>query len=185
MSIRLEEVFAAGGKPLIALLDYCVFSMQMDPVFAFLVAEFRTMPTSPKALAIFDLFCAVGAPARLSVESVLPPRDFRLERAIAPIRNPPMRMDEDDAGAPLLTPAPMTPGKYLFDIAVDALQHDAEGPWARIERTFEPEFGPHGNLPGGQLTASQRRFVERVWKPQLRPYLEAAGFRRVGNIGEP
>lgn len=185
MSIRLHDVFAAGGKPLIELLDYCVFSVQMDPVFVFLAGEFRMHPACEKALALYDVFCAAGAPARVSADDVLPPLDFRLDRAIEPIRNPPMRIEDPDADEPNLVPSVQTPGKFLFDVVAGELERRPDGAIAAIGRSYDPSRDAQENLPGGKMTAPQRMFVERIWKPQLRPYLVAAGFRRIANIGEP
>ncbi len=53
----------------------------------------------------------------------------------------------------------------------------------RIRETYDPALEPVENLPGGKMTAGQRMFVERVWRPKLRPHLVQAGFLRVASIG--
>ena len=71
MAVDLRAIFASGGRPLIDSLEFCVRSVRMDPVFAFLEVEFRLQPTSPGAIALYDVFCAPEAPARLSTHDAL------------------------------------------------------------------------------------------------------------------
>ena len=76
MAVNVGEVFARGGKGLIDLLEFCVISVRMDPVFVFLAGEFRARPTAQGAVALYELFCARDAPARLSALRALPPYDL-------------------------------------------------------------------------------------------------------------
>ena len=75
------------------------------------------------------------------------------------------------------------PAKYLFDAVIAAVTSDVREVVRRIRETYDPALEPLENLPGGKMTAGQRMFVERVWRPQLRPYLVQAGFTRVASIG--
>src|SRR5829696_3291893 len=86
MAIDLDHIFTHGGKALIDLLNYCVRSVQMDPVFAFLVEEYRLSPSQAKAVALYDMFAAPGAPARISAEDLLPPRELALQIIIENLR---------------------------------------------------------------------------------------------------
>lgn len=179
------EACRSGGKELIKLLDYCVFSIEMDAVFLFLVQEYRFQPTGPRAIALYDLFCAPGAPARLSVTNVLPPRDCLLPQVIQRIREPRLVCSDPDADPPQFIPAPQVPRKYIFDGVAKAIACDTEGALSRVEANYNPELGPHGSLPQGGLGPSQRQFVEGVWRRGVRPRLVQVGFWKMATIGEP
>lgn len=84
MPVDVGVIFRRGGRDLINLLEYCVYSVQMDPLFLYLVSEYRLAPTTDKALALYELFCAADAPARISLRGELPPKDFRLPQALGP-----------------------------------------------------------------------------------------------------
>ena len=86
MAVELDDVFRRGGPDLVALLNYCVYSVQPEPLFAFLVREFHFDPTAIRAVTLHDVFCAPGAPARLRAPAVLEPRDLRLRRTIDALR---------------------------------------------------------------------------------------------------
>src|SRR5437762_12064592 len=75
--VDIDEVFSKGGRTLIDFLDYSVRSIQMDPVFIFLVREYHTGPTVAKAVALYDLFCAPDSQGRISCLNSLPPKDMR------------------------------------------------------------------------------------------------------------
>jgi hypothetical protein len=74
------------------------------------------------------------------------------------------------------------PYRNLFDRVAAALQRDPEGHVARVARQYDPALTPAQNLPGGKMTAVQKRFVEKVWRPVARPRLIAAGFWQIANI---
>ena len=158
----INEVFTKGGKPLIDFLDYCVRSIQMDPVFLFLVREYRNGPTPAKAVALYEMFCAPNAPARISAQTVLPPYDVRLREAII-----------------LLTPS-FLPAKYLFDSVVRELEKRPRS--SAYVRRYKTDRTPVENLPHGKMTPAQRHFVEKIWQPVIRPHLVAAGFWRVASV---
>ena len=178
------EACRSGGKELIKLLDYCVFSIEMDAVFLFLVQEYRFQPTGPRAIELYDLFCSPNAPARLSVTEALPPRDHLLPQVIQRIREPRFVCTDPDADPPQLVPAPQVPGKFVFDGVANAILRDVEGALSRVESNYDPELGPHGSLPQGGLGPGQRQFVESVWKKSVRPRLVQVGFWKIATIGE-
>ena len=183
MPVDIDEVFCEGGSGLIDLLNYCVFSVQLDPVFAYLVHDYRGTPTPPRALALYEMFCTPRSPARLKADRALPPWDLRIERAIAPVRQEWARAQapagEDDEG-PL---RPVNPPSQLFDFIVCRLGEDPAGPWQAVARHFDPGRTPQENLPGSRLNAGQRAFLEKVWQARVRPQLVAAGFWRIATIG--
>jgi hypothetical protein len=186
-----EEHFTRGGKPLLDLLSFCVMSYRVEALFAFLVREYRMKPTPPGALALFDVFCAAQAPARMRALEVLPPRNvvFRseLERirelwlASQGTRLPGAPLEEGIEG-PIALPSPPVAPRYVFDFVITHLQQLPEDPVGAAGRKFDPELSPAENLPGGRMTEGQRAFVERVWQPRVRPTLVAAGFWRVANV---
>jgi hypothetical protein len=183
MPVDVDDVFRQGGVVLIDFLQFCVLSAQPEPVFALLVREYRGGPTAARALALYDLFCAPGAPARIKADTALPPHDPRLPRAIEVIRRPAALPPEGAPADDEAPPPPPRPAVYLFDAV---LTHLAQGPDSVVQtvgRQFDPGRTPLENLPGGRMTAGQKAFVQNVWRPRVRPALVAAGFWRVGTIG--
>src|SRR5262245_18960881 len=159
MTIDVEEVLRRGGKGLLDLLSYSVFSVQLEPLFVFLAGEFRQAPTAAKALALNDLFCAPGAPGRLRTYEVLEPRELRLRRALDPIREAAARpAPAEDEGEEMTPPVPI-PAAHLFDFLVAQLQGLADGPLQQVARQYDPDKTPAENLPGGKMSAGQRSFV--------------------------
>jgi hypothetical protein len=175
MAIDLDRIFARGGKELIDVLNYCVRSVQMDPVFLFLVMEYRLAPTASRAVALYDMFVSVGAPARIDGGDLLPPRDLGLQNLIQGLRR---------VSAAVASPANpgIAPGKFIFDNLSGYLGTNRRGAIARIKRRYNPKLGPNENLPGGKMTSGQKQFVDQVWQPRVRPALVRAGFRRMANI---
>ena len=183
MPVELSGLFSRGGPDLIAFLDYCVFSVQMAPVFAFLAGDFGSIPTASRALALYDSFCAAGAPARLKADAVLTPRDLRLDKPMRDLRRRWLasrqpRATEDDA----VIPAPLPP-RFLFQFILDHLNDDPESILHVAARSFDPSLSPSANLPGGRMSPGQQAFVDGVWRPRVRPTLLAGGFWRIANIG--
>ena len=183
MAIDLDDLFRRGGKELLDLLDYCVRSVQMDPVFVFLVREYRCHPTALKALAIYDGFCAPDAPARLSVRRALPPMDLRLQAALRPLKQWWEQRQAAPPSLPETAPPLFLPATHLFDFVVRELETSADSSLRIVGEQYDPTRTPFENLPGGRMTAGQRHFVEYVWEPALRPRLAAAGFRQVATVG--
>ena len=160
---QLYEIFARGDRPLIDFLDYSIRSIQPDLLFMFLVRDYQSIPSAPKAVALYDMFCAPGAPGRISSRTLLPPFDLRLAKAITPL-----------IGSTLLPP------KYLFDFLSTDLAKNS--PSLKKIRRYRLDRSPVENLPNARMTAPQRHFVDKIWEPIIRPRLVAAGFWRVGTI---
>ena len=180
--VDIAETLMRGGARRIALLRYCVISVTMEPVFVFLTQEYRLRPTHVAALALYDVFCAPGAPARINVGDPLPPRNLTLVAAIRAIRQQWDYLQgagepREEAGVSITTPY-----RNLFDSIARSVQGDPEGPFAQVELRFDPQLSPQENLPGGKMNAGQRHFVEKIWQPIVRPRLVAAGFWHIANI---
>jgi len=75
------------------------------------------------------------------------------------------------------------PPRHLFDAVRAAVLAEDNAVIQAIQATYRPELSPIENLPGRRMNASQRFFVERVWRPQLRPFLVRSGFPRISSIG--
>lgn len=200
MAIDVEATFARGGKELVGLLEYCVMAVAIEPLFAFLIREYRLRPSAQSALVLFDMFCGASAPARLPLWQALPPRVLGLQHAVEAIRAAVQQRDTWQAeqqpvttgavgpagastslGEDEMPPVVPIPGKFLFD----RLDHEV---WAcprmhELRDSYNPELTPAENLPGGQMNASQRAFVDQRWLPVIRPRLVMAGFWRVSSIG--
>ncbi len=183
MPIDLNQLFRTGGAGLIDFLHYCVFSRQLEPVFVFLVHEYRNHPMAGRALVLYDLFCAPGALARIKAEPVLPPFDWRIHRGIQPIRQQWARADSAPSETDETFVPNISPSRYLFDSIVDHLENHDDGPLQVVSRQFDPNRAPLENLPDGKMTPSQQAFLDKVWKPTIRPQLVAAGFWRIADIG--
>jgi hypothetical protein len=171
----LDEIFTRGGRELVDVLEFLVISFQMDPLFLFLVGEYRLQPTAPGAVALFDFFCSPASPAQISAKTLIPPRDMRLQLAVDPLRARP-----DETGGSM--PVRFAPS-YLFDAVTEGVSQVAAKNIEKLERDYDLTSTPQENLPGGVMTAGQRQFVEHVWQPHLRPRLVSAGFRRIANVG--
>ena len=167
------------------LLEFCVISVKLDPVFAFLVGEFQMHPAAAKAIALYDVFCAPGSRARISVIEALPPRNLQLQEAVEKLRKGYQAArcaESGDAGledSSIAPPEPL-PEKYFFDAVAARVWQGRE--LQSVAESFDPARTPQDNLPNGRLTDGQRLFVDKLWEPTLRPYLVSAGFRRIANI---
>ena len=179
MPVDLNRILERGGKGWIDLMDYAVRSMQMDLLFLALVRDYRNHPTVPKAVALYELFCTLQAPARISVEETLPPRNLQLQAAIRPYQS--AQLPVPGTNIPGTPRPPVLPPKYLFDSVACRLEQLSPA-LRNIRRRYKPGRSPQANLPGGKMTASQRHFVDKVWEPMIRPRLVAAGFWRVGTV---
>ena len=136
----VAEILARGGAPRIELLRYCVMSVTMEPVFVFLTQEYRLRPTHGAALALYDVFCAPSAPARIKAGDALPPRNLPLVAAIRSIRQQWDYLQgaeelREEAGVSITTPY-----RNLFDPIARSVQNDAEGAFARLELQFNPQL---------------------------------------------
>ena len=162
------------------MLDYGVRSVQPDLLFLFLVQEYRQHPTTPKAVVLYDAFCAPRAAARLSATEMLSPNNLQIEVAMRPLKLNVAQVAEAHAKATEVPPW-ILPPKFLFDALALHLREKSPGLRA-IKRRYRPTLSPVKNLPGGRMNGGQRHFVDKVWEPILRPQLIAAGFRRVTAI---
>ena len=178
----INEIFSQGGKDLMNLLDYCVQSIQMDPVFVFLVQDYRNAPTVAKAVALYDIFCVPNALARLSIQEVIPPMDLRIQSSIRPFRDYWTR-SQATTFAGTGNPLPkLLPPRYLFDFIAGAVGKSSKA-FSTIHKKYKSRRTPVENLPGGKMTAVQRHFVEKLWEPIIRPQLVAVGFWRIASVG--
>ncbi|MGH8666360.1 MAG: hypothetical protein ACREUX_19025, partial [Burkholderiales bacterium] len=152
----------------------------MEPVFVFLVHEYRQQPRHAAALALYDMFCAPGAPARLDAHALLPPMNLTLAACVRTLRAQWLQMySAEPADAAIPTTVPM---RGMFDRIVDGLTQIPAGRWARLGLYYNPARDPAENLPGGRMTPAQRHFVENIWKPRVRPCLVSAGFWQMQTI---
>jgi len=187
MAVNLQDVYRRGGRQLVDLLEYCVISLQMDPVFVFLVDEYRMQPTRERAMALYDMFCAPDAPAKVSMHEALPPRNLGLQQAVETIREQHRQLQsadsDDEADDETDRRSRFTvPMKNLFDAVVRQLETAPGNMLVTVGREYDPGLTPHQNLPGGRMTAGQRAFVEKIWEPVVRPQLVSAGFWRIANV---
>ena len=172
----IEALLRQGGERRIELLRFCVMSVTMEPVFIYLTNEYRMRPSNDAALALYDVFCAPGAPARINALPALPPRNLQLSAAIDSIRMQCRKLATENKA--LTTPSP----RYLFDFVVESVTKDTRGSVARLQRRYDPSRSAIENLPGGRMTPGQSAFVERIWKPIVRPQLVISGFWRIETI---
>lgn len=170
------ETLERRGKGMLDFLDYCVRSMQMEPLFVYLVHEYRANPTVPKAIALFHTFCAPGALAKVSVK----PDDEQIQSAMGPIRVSWTRMQAALVFGPGHGAPPLLPPASLFDRVVDEIM--GAGIFARLKRRYKVDRSPVENLPGGRMNRVQQHFVERIWEPIIRPHLVAAGFWHIAEV---
>lgn len=182
MAVNINEIFRRGGVGLIDLLEFSVISVKMDPVFVFLVQEYKSNPTTMRAVSLYELFCAPKAPAKISADHVLPPKDLRIQRAVQPIRQQLLQAQGANSGEQESIVPRTIPGNHLFDFIVDELQNSPEGSVTDISHQFDPSRSPSENLPGGKMNSAQRTFVQGTWEAYVRPQLVAVGFRRIANI---
>ena len=197
MPININEFFERGGRELVDLLEYCVLSINTDALLLYLIREYRFQPLASGAIALHDLFCAVGAPARISEITVIPHQERRIERMIADFRpkppTAPETPDDSDCDASdsaaceagdreIGRPADFLPPRYLFDPIANQLTSGSETKVAELEKHYNPKLTPVENLPGRELSGRQRAFVNDLWTPIIRPRLVSAGFWRIATI---
>jgi hypothetical protein len=193
--IDVDLEFTRGGRTALDFLSYCVMAYRLEPLFDYLVRDYRTRPTGAGAVTLFDMFCAPAGPARLRAgEPHLPPRELRLVQDLDRVRgllHAPVPLEDSDASgsparatapgshAPVHVPAP----RHLFDGLVERLRGGERDLVALPGLDFDPTLTPARNLPGGRMSEGQRAWVEKVWVPGVRPRLVAAGFWRVAALG--
>ena len=181
-AVDLNQILMKGGERRVALLRYCVMSIAMEPVFVFLTHEYRLRPSHVAALALYDIFCAPDAPAKIRASEALPPRNLSLVAATQAIRRQWAYLQRPEPSEEDPTVSITMPHRNLFDLVARAVQKDANGHFGQLSTRFDPHLSPQENLPSGRMNAVQRHFVERVWQPVARPRLVAAGFWQIANI---
>jgi hypothetical protein len=179
----LDEILTRGGAHRVALLQYCVLSVTMEPLFVYLVGDFRLRPTLVGALAIYDLFCAARAPGRIRAPDVLPPQNLRLTADVEAARRRWTELHAGDAEPNGRSTPSITLHGHLFDTVFARVRNDPDGPFMRVRRSYDARLTPAQNLPGGRMSPSQRQFRDETWLPFIRPQLVAAGFWQVASIG--
>ena len=199
MAIDFDDTLNRGGNELIQFLHYCVYSVQLAPIFVLLARDYRMRPTVSGALALHANFCASGAPARIKADPVLAPRNLQLDQLVLRMTEQKRVFDAAQQQQKIETtaevevvanterrrgPPPPSPVIFLFDDIVAHVRGDLDGPLHTAARAFDPTYGPMQNLPGGRLNVGQRAFVENVWRPRVRPQLVAAGFWRAADLGQ-
>ncbi len=194
MPIDVSTIFERGGRELIDLLEYSVLSTKTDLVFAFLVREYRLLPTAAGAVALHDMFCSAVAPAKIGPNGLLSLRSMRFDQTIMRYRaDSPTMIDAVDpeggqAGDGGSEESSVdrtqvdTPPSYLFDSIVREISAGDNTVIAAVQLGYDPSITPQENLPGGRLTDGQRAFVNNVWLPIVRPNLVAAGFWRIATV---
>ena len=183
MAIDVETEFTRGGRVVVDFLTFCVMSIRLEPLFVYLVRDYRSRPTPGAALALFDCFCARDAPGRLRAlpAELLPPVNLKFEREVGRFGDrsevvPGATADEASVGR-------VFPPRYLFDFLTEGMSAQGRDPVQEVGDSFDPSLTPAQNLPGGRLAPGQRLFVERIWQPKMRPRLVASGFWRIANVG--
>jgi hypothetical protein len=179
-SVDLTEILVKGGEQRVALLRYCVMSVTMEPLFVFLTHEYRLRPGHSAALALYDIFCAPDAPARIRALEVLPPRNLSLLAAIQAIRQQWAHLQRPEQPEEGPTVSITTPHRNLFDLVAHTVRTDTH--FTQLASRFDPRLSPQENMPNGRMNAAQRHFVEKVWRPAVRPRLVAAGFWQIASI---
>lgn len=183
MAVDPRELFERGGKDLVQFLEFCVMSIYVDPVFAFLLMEYRMHATIPRALALYDVFCHPQSAARIAATEALSPKDRRLEFDIDRLRANVKEVEEFNATEPEFPRTLLIPPKYLFDQLDKCLAANEDNSLEKASQEYDPDLSPAENLPDGKMNEVQRQFVDHVWQPHLRPHLVKAGFWRIANIG--
>lgn len=202
MGIDVEATFAKGGRELLGFLSFCVMAYHMEPLFAFFHREYAFRPTPRGALALYDCFCAAGAPARMRAgHEVLPPRNIRFAVEMEALRRDVARFAPEAMMAPGVTsaqpaiagdlsesvdpgvrpPGTLAPTRH-FNQLVARLSAGPANPIAAPGLRFNPNLTPAENLPEGRMSPAARAFVDNVWRPRVAPILTAAGFRQASNL---
>jgi len=161
------EALERRGKGTLDFLDYCVRSTQLEPLFVFLVQEYRFSPTVPKAIALFHTFCAPAAIAKVSTDA----EDEQLQKAMRPITVTWTRMQAALVFGPGNGIPPLAPPSTLFDALAEKILR--AGILGKLRRNY---------CAGLKMNRVQQHFVEKIWQPIIRPHLVAAGFWRIAEV---
>jgi hypothetical protein len=181
MPTNAYQVIQQGGQPLVRLLQFSVMAVRMDPVFLYLIRDYRATPTAARAVMMYDLFCHERSPGRLSIQSGIPPFDLRLTSTVETIRQSMVASKQSVAEDPEDAVPPLLPGAHFFDSLSPLLLGGAQ--IRAVNDELDPERPPVESLPDGRMNEGQRQFVENIWKPGIRPHLVSVGFRGLAPIG--
>jgi hypothetical protein len=165
--MEVLETWDRRSAGMLDFLDFCVRSMQMDPLFVYLVQEYRANPTVPKAVALFHTFCAPAAVAKVSVNT----DDPQIQNAMRPITVSWTRMQAALVFGPGNGAPPLSPPASIFDRLAEEIMR--AGILARLKRDYRQ---------GAKMNRIQQHFVEKIWQPIIRPHLVAAGFWRIAEV---
>jgi hypothetical protein len=176
--LDIPATLTQGGEGYVSLLQFCLRSGHLEPLFLALVKEYQQKPSHLSALTLYDLFCAANAPARLSVAQVLPPQDLKLAGLMPLLRAQWTQMQAREAVDEEKRLFIAQPQRSLFDSILPALPAAFEG----VAQQFDPSKRVNDSLPGGTMSAGQRNWINQVWLKQVRPKLTAAGFWRVATL---
>jgi len=151
----------------------------MEPLFIRLVEEYRCAPTVCKAVALYDIFCAPCAPAKVNANPCLPPLDARIQKAMRPIKLTWTRLQAAFVFGPSSHVSSKAPPRSLFDsIAAYVVNSDT----LRILRRRYEACATREETPASPLNGLQEHFLERVWIPIISPHLLAAGFSELPDL---
>jgi hypothetical protein len=165
------ETLDRRSKGTLDFLDYCVRAMQLDPLFVFLAQEYRINPTIPKAVALFHTFCAPVAPAKVSIE----PDHERMQHLMRPITVSWTRMQAALVFGPGNAAPPIPPPPALFDSVTDKIMR--AGMIGQLKQAYQARHDQPEDI-----NRIQQHFVEKIWRPIIRPHLVAAGFWRIAEL---
>jgi hypothetical protein len=133
----------------------------------FLVQEYRFSPTVPKAIALFHTFCAPAAIAKVSNDG----EDEQMQEAMRPITVTWTRMQAALVFGPGNGVPPLSPPSTLFDVLAEKIMRT--GMLGKLRREYRA---------GLNMNRVQQHFVEKIWRPIIRPHLVAAGFWRIAEV---
>lgn len=160
-------------------LEFCIRAGGMEPLFIRLVGEYREAPTICKAVALYDIFCAPCAPAKVNADPLLPPFDMRIQKAMRPIKLNWTRLQAAFVFGPSTHICSKAPSRSLFDGIVDYLANsetvrDLKRRYREVVAEGEGRFAPIDHF--------QQHFLERIWNPIISPHLLAAGFSELPGL---
>lgn len=151
-------------------LEFCVSTGEMEPVFVQLVDEYRAAPTISKAVALYDIFCAPCAPAKVKADACLPPHDMHIENAMRRIKLNWTRMQAAFVFGPTTQICTRPPATSLFDALARHIADSKD--MRRIKRQYVHWLSGRAS----RRDDFQQHFFEKLWQPIIAPHLLAAGF---------
>ena len=153
-----------------SFIEFCVSAGEMEPLFVRLVDEYRAEPTISKAVALYDIFCAPCAPAKVKADPLLPPHDLRIAKAMRPIRLNWTRMQAAFVFGPTTRISARPPARSLFDAIARYLAESDRF------RGIKRRYTAWSRERASTANDFQEHFMRRIWEPIISPHLLAAGF---------